>query len=153
MSSLNERLDHAMKKLAVATLGILALAIAAIAVVENRRKEETDQKIAVLVARIDESAARTALVKLGKSAVPALSRWLEDPEASLQQRGRCIETLAAMGPEARAAISTIVQARNGVVRYLDEQYAIGVDATSRMRLAPYYKVVRTTDNALSRIRG
>ena len=142
-----------MKKLAVATLGVLALAIAAIAVVQSRRQEEFDQKIAALVARIDESAARTAFVELGRSAVPALSRLLEDPERSLQQRGRSIEILAAMGPEAKAAIPTIVEARNQVVRYLEEQYATGVDATSRRRLAPHYKFVRTADDALRSIRG
>ena len=142
-----------MKKLTVATLGILALAIAVIAVVQNRRQVEFDRKIAVLVARIDESAARSDLVKLGKSAVPALARWLEDPQRSLQQRGRCIELLAAMGSEAKAAIPTIVETRNRVVRYLEEQYAIGVDATSRRRLAPYYKFVRTADDALRTIRG
>ena len=39
-----------------------------------------------------------------------------------------------------------------VVRYLEGQYAIGVDATSRRRLAPYYKFVRTADDALRTIR-
>ena len=58
-----------------------------------------------------------------------------------------------MGSEAKAAIPTIVAARNKVVRYLEEQYAIGVDATSRRRLAQYYKFVRTADDALRTIRG
>ena len=142
-----------MKKLAVATLGFLALAIAAIAVVQHRRQVEFDRKIAALVARIDESATRSAFVKLGKSGVPALVRLLEDPERSLQQRGRYIETLAAMGPQAKAAIPTIVETRNRVVRYVEEQYAVGVDATSRRRLAPYYEFVRTADDALRTIRG
>ncbi len=141
-----------MKKLTVGTLGILALAIAVIAVVQKRRQEEFDRKITALIARTDESAARTALVELGKSAVPALSRWLEAPERSLQQRARCIEILAAMGPGAKAAIPTIVAARNQVVRYLEEQFAIGADATSRRRLAPYYKFVQTADDALRTIR-
>ena len=142
-----------MKNLLVATLGVLALAILLIVVLETRRQRELDQQIAVLVERIDESAARTAFVELGKPAVQVLSRLLEDPERSLQQRRRCIEILAAMGPEAKAAIRTIIETRNQVVRYLEEQYAIGVDATSRRRLDPYYRFVRTADDALGTIRG
>lgn len=146
------RLVIAMKKLLVASLAIVSAIVLAIAVVETRRRLEFNRTVAALVERLDEVGAEAALVELGKPAVPVLSLLLEEPDRSLEQRQRCIEILASIGRDAKAAIPSIIATRNRVIGQIEEQFAIGLDATSHERLAPYYTFVRTADEALHMIR-